>query len=258
MGKSILTEAMLRSGSVRREGKKVFVSSDTFITELAAEYIRTHALELVKTNTIPSSAAGGSFGKGVMSYSPIASSGTDRYVDYRTGRGYAEKPEHMTHLRGNLLVPKTDKRILFRGKLDSLEALIMQTQITAEESGYAQIAAELDEVMSFVQHILASEVKDEPLPEITLFGMDSAALRYASHHLKEVFGIDHSVPHYSMGKVCVALNSLRAFVRETELAAAEAFTDGTAVSRPDIIEALNRLSSCVYIIFCKKVSGKYD
>ena len=74
--------------------------------------------------------------------------------------------------------------------------------------------------MEFVQQILAHEVKDEPLPDITIFGMDSAALRYASHHLKEVFGIDHSVPHYSMGKICVALNTLRTFIRETELAAA--------------------------------------
>ena len=257
MGK-ILTEAEIRSGTVKRDGNKIFVSPDTFITELAKEYIRTHALELVQTTTVPASATGGSFGKGVMSYSPIASSGTDRYVDYRTGRGYREKPEHMTHLRGNLLVPKTDARILFRGKLDSLEALIMQTQITAEECGYPVIAEELDEVMHFVQQLLAAEVKDEAVPEIKLFGMDSAALRYASHHLTEVFGIQHSVPHYSMGKLCVALNTLRAFVRETELAAAEAFTDGSSVQRSDIIEALNRLSSCVYIIFCKKVSGKYD
>ena len=258
MGKLILTEAMLRSGSVKREGNKVYVAEGTFITELAQEYLRTHALELVQTNTIPSSVSGGSFGKGVMSYSPIASSGTDRFVDYRTGRGYSEKPEHMTHLRGNLLVPKTDARILFRGKLDSLEALIMQTQITAEECGYPAVAKELDEVMHFVQVILASEVKDEPLPDIRVLGMNSAELRYASHHLKEVFGIEHSVPHYSMGKLCVALNSLRAFVRETELAAAIAFTQGAEVTRADIIEALNRLSSCVYIIFCKKVSGKYD
>ena len=252
---SILTEAELRSGTVKREGNKVFVNADTYISELAKEYIQTHALELVRTGT---AAKGGSFGKGVMSYSPIASSGTDRYTDYYTGKGYAEKPEHMTHLRGNLLVPKNDPRILFRGKLDSLEALIMQTQITAEECAYPQIARELDEVMNFVQHILAAEVKDEPVPDIELFGMDSAALRYASHHLKEVFGIEHSVPHYSMGKVCVALNTLRANVRETELAAAAAFADGTQTKRADIIEALNRLSSCVYIIFCKKVSGKYD
>ncbi len=258
MGK-ILTEAELRSGTVKREGNKVFVAPDTFITELAKEYITTHALELVKTTAVATgSHSGGSFGKGVMSYTPIASKGAHRFVDYHSGKGYAEKPEHMTHLRGNLLVPKNDARILFRGKLDSLEALIMQTQITAEECGYPVIAQELDEVMRFVQQILACEVKDEPLADIEIFGMDSAALRYASHHLKEVFGIEHSVPHYSMGKVCVALNSLRTFIRETELAAAAAFTVGTEIQRADIIEALNRLSSCVYIMFCKKVSGKYD
>ena len=38
MGK-ILTEAELRSGTVKREGNKVFVAPDTFITELAKEYI---------------------------------------------------------------------------------------------------------------------------------------------------------------------------------------------------------------------------
>lgn len=251
----ILTEADLRSGGVKREGSKIFVDEGTFVTELAKEYISTHALELIYKS---GSNSGGSFGKGVMSYTPIASSGADRFVDYNTGKTYAQKPEHMTHLRANLLVPKNDSRILFRGKLDSLEALIMQTQIVAEECGYKAVAEELDEVMSFVQIILACEVKDEPLPEIKILGMDSTELRYASHHLTEVFGIQHSVPHYSMGKLCVALNTLRTFIRETELAAAAAFTEGTEVKRSDIIEALNRLSSLVYIIFCKKVSGKYD
>ena len=33
-----------------------------------------------------------------------------------------EKPEHMTHLHSDLLVPKTHPRILFRGKMDTLEA----------------------------------------------------------------------------------------------------------------------------------------
>lgn len=258
MGK-ILTEAELRSGSVKRDGKKVYVDKGTFVTELAREYITTHALELVEgCAEVGKSSSSGSFGKGVMTYSPIPRAGQNKFIDYRTGKGYAEKPEYMTHLRGNLLVDKTDARIFFRGKLDSLEALIMQTQITADECGYPVIAKELDEVMGFVQKLLACEVKDEPLPEIKILGMSSAELRYASHHLREVFGIEHSVPHYSMGKICVSLNSLRTFIRETELAAAAAFTVNGTVTRKDIIEALNRLSSCIYIMFCKKVSGKYD
>ena len=47
-----------------------------------------------------------------------------------------EKPEHMTHLNGDTLVPKTHPRILFRGKLDTLEAellLLIKVRITRTE-----------------------------------------------------------------------------------------------------------------------------
>lgn len=252
----ILTEADLRSGKIVSTNGKITVSEGTFITPLAREFIRDNGIEILFRNKNNS---GGSFGKGVMSYTPIPKTGSSRFVDYETGKGYAEKPEHMTHLRENILVPKNHPRILLRGKFDSLEALIMQTQITALDEGYKTIAEELDEVMGFVQILLACEVKDEPVPEIKIFGMNSQRLRYVSHHLTEEFGIQHSVPHYTMGKVCVALNSLRTFIRETELAAVNAFTaeDGKML-RNDIVEALNRLSSCVYIIFCKKVAGQYD
>ena len=44
-----------------------------------------------------------------------------------------------------------------------------------------------------------------------------------------------------------------------ELAAARAFEcGGNSCSRPDIIEGLNRMSSCVYILMCRKLSGYYD
>lgn len=251
----ILTEADLRCGKIKSENKVIHLKKGTFITPLAKEYLKSNSLEVVFEDA---SATGGSFGKGVMSYTPIRKSGSRRFIDFETGEGYAEKPEHMTHLRENLLVSKDHPRILLRGKFDSLEALIMQTQVTVTNAGYRQIAEELDEIMNFVQILLACEVKDEPVPEIKLLGMNSQRLRYVSHHLTEEFGIEHSVPHYSMGEVCVMLNSVRTFIRETELIAVTAFTQDGKVTRPDIVEALNRLSSCVYIMFCKKVAGQYD
>ena len=42
-----------------------------------------------------------------------------------------EKPEEMTHLRGNRLVPKTHPRIRFRGQLDSLMAQVLELQCRA-------------------------------------------------------------------------------------------------------------------------------
>ncbi|MCD8499300.1 MAG: ATP-binding protein, partial [Clostridiales bacterium] len=57
-----------------------------------------------------------------------------RFVDFETGSFYLEKPEHMTHLHGNVLVPKNHPRIVFRGKLDSLQAQIVLAQAILAET----------------------------------------------------------------------------------------------------------------------------
>ena len=135
----------------------------------------------------------------------------------------------------------------------------MGVQILTQSEGEEQLTQDLDELVLFCHSILGAEVKDEPLGPIQIMGMDSARIRHDSQQVKKVFGIDHPIPSYKMGKICVALNRLRAQVRETELAAANAFACGeTACSRPDIVEGLNRLSSCVYILMCRKLSGYYD
>ena len=51
-----------------------------------------------------------------------------KYVDYETNAFYYEKPEHMTQLFGNKLVCKDHPRILFRGKLDALQADVVLAQ----------------------------------------------------------------------------------------------------------------------------------
>ena len=51
-----------------------------------------------------------------------------KYVDYETNAYYYEKPEHMTQLFGNKLVCKDHPRILFRGKLDALQADVVLAQ----------------------------------------------------------------------------------------------------------------------------------
>ena len=121
------------------------------------------------------------------------------------------------------------------------------------------LVEELEELLGYVRRILGAEVKEVPLEEIRLLGLDSAGLRYTSHHVKEEIGIDHPVPNCGMGRICVLLNRLRTQVRACELSAVTAFMreDGTC-GRKDIVEALNRLSSCVYILFCRKAAGYYE
>ncbi len=194
-----------------------------------------------------------------MTAQPIPTSqGKARYRIADTGQSLDHKPEEMTHLRGNLLVPKTHPRIAFRGKLDSLIARFLEVQLLAKERGDTAVLADLEDLLGFLQSLLAAEVKDQPLGEVTLLGLDSEGVRDVSHHIQREYGIPHPIPSHKMGRLCVALNSLRTQVREAELAAAQAFSQEGTITHTDLIEGLNRLSSAVYIIFCRKLSGWYD
>ena len=62
---------------------------------------------------------------------------------------------------------------------------------------------------------------------------------------------------FSLGSDYALLIELRAAVRETEVAATEAFRVGNKYTRKDIIEELNRLSSAILIIMCIYLAGQY-
>lgn len=247
----ILTEAVLRSQLLPEGTKAYTVTEDTVVTPTAREYLKKRSIEL---KTV--SGTGGQTIRGseiqAMSRSKIKSNGPLTYVDAETGRGYREKPEDMTHLRGNLLAPKTHPRIAFRGRLDSLEACILELQALADSEGKNELCGQLGELLDHVRSVLGAEVKDQPLEPKRLFGYDHSQLRYVSHHVKEEIRIDHPVPDYRMGMTALKLNTLRACIREAELAACAAFPG----ERSDLIEEMNRLSSGAYILFCRQVAGQ--
>ncbi|MCR5782056.1 MAG: hypothetical protein K6G90_04890 [Clostridia bacterium] len=251
MATRILTDVELRAHWTRSKSNRVIIEPDTVLTPAAKDFIREQGLETVYLTESER-------GPDTMTRTPIPRrEGKPVYVNAATGMEQTDKGEIMTHLRGNMLVPKTDLQIAFRGKLDSLQAKIMETQVIAEEEKKHRVTADLEELLAFVRTIVSAEVRDEPLKEIKLLNMGSVQIRRDSQNVKAAFGIDHPVPSYRMGKLCVSLNALRTQVRETELAAAHAFTnEHGCCSRLDIIEALNRLSSCVYIILCRTLSEK--
>jgi monofunctional chorismate mutase len=153
------------------------------------------------------------------------------------------KPERLTHLYGSRLVEKTHPVIVFRGRLDSLAAQILEAQVLGVEKENQTFAAALQEILEFVRGLFSAEYNGTPLGEMRLLGMTSAELREKSHHPEKYFGETHLMPDYHAGALCVRLNSLRTAARETEIAAVAALHD-----RPDIVEALNRLSSLFYIL----------
>jgi ethanolamine utilization cobalamin adenosyltransferase len=58
-----------------------------------------------------------------------------------------------------------------------------------------------------------------------------------------------------MGPLALRLNTLRTRIREGELMAVQIFAPGKHTEREDLILAMNRLSSALYWLFCRLVSG---
>lgn len=166
----------------------------------------------------------------------------------------ASKPEHLTNLDSKELVVKDHPRIILRGKMDSFQAELLRLQVLADKKHKIRLLDQLGELLDYSRSILSAEVLSKELGEIGLFGMDQQELRYVSQHPKEYYGVGHIPPEYGMGEICVELNALRAKSREVELAAIQAFCAGGKVERNDILRALNRLSSAIYIVYCQYLS----
>ena len=175
-----------------------------------------------------------------------------------SGQKPGEKPEHMTHIKGKTLVPKSHPRIRFRGKLDYLQARLIGIIIDVEGCGYREMARDLSEVLKYFMQIMSAEVKEQPLEPLNFHGLSHIEIREHSQHPDRFFGISHIFPQPASGKLMAQLNLLRTEVRELELAALDAFHGRPeGQDRPDIIQSLNRLSSLVYVFMLQLASGKY-
>nr|WP_207714661.1 cobalamin adenosyltransferase [Clostridium tetanomorphum] len=229
------------------------VSKDTLVTPSARQYLNERNIKLVikeekeKENT-KNSIVDENKDKYIM----------PKYVSMYSGGYFEKKPEHMTQLLGNKLVFKTHPRIVLRGKIDSLESRILQVQILANKERNEKLVKDLEEVIYFVRNILRSEVLEEEIKDFILLGMNESEMREMSHYPKKYFNVDHILPSYKMGEILVELNSLRSYSREVEIAALNAFKNEEGeIKRNDIIQCLNRLSSCFYIMMCKHLAGQY-
>jgi len=231
----LITENTLRARLGTGCSGELHLARQDILTPAARDYIREHRIKLVRAGEerLPPTFEGG-------------------FKD-SAGRHYRAKPEQMTHLYGNHLVCKTHPRIALRGKLDSLQAGVLEGQILAGKKGERDLVLELEEILGFLRRLLACEVKEERFEWETLLGMDEAALRAASHNPEKFCGMPLHPPSYKMGELAVRLNSLRTAALEAELAAVAAFTgEGGAAAREDILRSLNRLSSVFHILYCRQ------
>ncbi len=210
-----------------RQGKRVFYLGDQdTLTPAARDYLGREGIEIL----------------------PARLAKPESYV-LENGAELSEKPEDYTHLRDNVLVPKTHPVIRFRGTMDTLQAELLLAQQEVPEA----LGQDLGQVLTLARNILRWEVLQEPVPEQTLCGLTQEQLRQHSHRPQDFYGQPHFMPECTDGPGILRLNRARCAAREAELAAVEAFPQG---QRMDILRALNRMSSMLYILMIRLKAGK--
>ncbi|MBQ2893160.1 MAG: ATP-binding protein [Oscillospiraceae bacterium] len=221
----LFTEQNVRDNIRNRDGKRVFyLSSGDQLTSGARDYLRRERVEIL----------------------PAEQARPERYV-LENGAYLEEKPEHMTHLNGNVLVCKTHPRIAFRGKMDLLEAELMLCQLKVPE-----FSVELQDILDTARYLLRCEVLDEPVLERKLCGLTEQELRKRSHLPQNFYGQPHFMPAHTDGEKILLLNRARCIARQVELAAVAAFTDEKGnPTRLELLRMLNRLSSMLYLLMIR-------
>ena len=233
----LYTEEMVRANIRNREGKRVFFlgKGDT-LTSGARDYLNRERIAI----------------------RPGEEAKLERY-HLPNGAELTEKPEQMTHLYGDVLVPKTHPRIAFRGAMDSLEGELIFCQLRCKS-----LRQELGEILDLARMLIRCEVMEEPVPERKLCGLTEEEQRRHSHRPQDYYGQAHFMPGYADGEAVVLLNKCRCMARNAELAGARAFIDRDGrVLREDILKALNRMSSMIYILMIREkkrgnISGSAD
>ena len=220
----------VRDNVRNREGKRVFyLAKGDQLTSGARDFLSRERIEI-----LPAELA--------------------RAESYRllNGASLEEKPEHMTHLDAQILVPKNHPRILFRGKMDTLEAELILCQLAAE-----RLAAPVGEILALARRLIRCDVLNEPVPEGKLCGLTGDEQRRRSHFPQDYYGQPHFMPGVEDGEVIARLNRARCAAREAELAGVTAFCDREGnPTRPDILRSLNRMSSMLYLLMIQEKSKK--
>lgn len=219
-------EQAVRANIRNRDGKRVYyLGKGDQLTSTARDFLRRERIEIL----------------------PGSQARPERYR-LLSGGYTEEKPEHMTHLNGKVLVPKTHPRIRFRGKMDTLEAELILCQLVPGAPEGA-----LGEILDLSRKILRCDVLEESLRQDTLCGLTQDEQRERSHMPQDYYGQPHFMPQASDGSVIAGLNRARCFAREAELAAVEAFSDREGnLLREDIPKALNRMSSMLYLLMIQE------
>ena len=90
-----------------------------------------------------------------------------------------------------------------------------------------------------------------------LCGLSQDELRLRSHLPQKYYGQPHFMPAPGDSQTVLLLNRVRCLARSAELQAVRAFSDRDGIpTRVDILRALNRMSSMLYLLMIEHKAKK--
>ena len=213
----LFSEENVKANIRNRGGNRVFylAAGDT-LTPSARDFLQRERIEIL----------------------PVSIAKPEEYV-LENGAVFREKPENYTHLRGNILVPKTHPVIAFRGAIDTLQAELLMAQTAVPQT----MQKDVGEILQLARNMIRWDVLEEPAHLDTLCGLTEDQLRQRSHRPQEFYGIPHFMPAHTDGPAILQLNRTRCAARAAELALAHAYPH-----RTDLLQVMNRMSSMLYLL----------
>ncbi len=251
---AVLTESLLRLKWKKEKFTVYFAKKNEVITPSAREFLKEKGVELKIGENEPLESDDKKHVHRVphpVHEKEATSNVTDnpkRYKNYYTEEYYSKKPEFMTQIRADLLVFKDDPRIIFRGRIDSLEAEMLRGMLLMKCDKNAELFKGLKDIYLHLRKVMRAEVLEESIKSFSVLGKDYEEIRKITHRPNDYFSGGHLVLVGDEKPAVIHLNVLRTSVREVEIVAVTAFKNGTEVERNDIIESLNRLSSALYYL----------
>jgi ethanolamine utilization cobalamin adenosyltransferase len=261
---TVITESELREFWKNGRGQLPPFPQGTRFSASAQDFIKTHQIEVLYLSDMTISE---NHGQAVISSInanwdkpgtfPVVLTGPVP-ICIECGQPLTKKPEHMTQIDASHFASKTSPRLVFRGRVDSLHALVMLTASIARRFVLLDLAQHLDTLAAYCREIMSAEYHLRPVSELSLMGKTEDQIRELSHWPEKYLGIQHIVPGPHDHEILHWLNMLRTQCREVEIIVLQAFPpsdlDPSGVNT-SLARALNRLSSAVYVLELNFVNG---
>lgn len=159
------------------------------------------------------------------------------------------KAEENTYWSAEELIPKTDPRLALRGALDSLQASLLYLQVCCREADNAALLASLVDLYALLDLLIKGKPSIEHLRAYPIANTKLDDYRALSHEAFSTLVLP--APLYAMSLLRAQLNLLRTHAREAELLCAHVLAMHPCEEHRATLFALNRLSSCLYLLFCQ-------